>query len=315
MSWKTWLSANIGRLEPSSPSPSSSRPHSEIRFALPTMPRSFRSGHVREPAQIHGDYWDDDDDNDVFAPPTRKKPTRPITPTPTPLAQVEPNVVGTSPLRPPPLSTKRTTPPPSLDTRHHANGKGLLPLLAENESPTRLPPPPPPPPHRPPPPPPPPQGVRSRSKLRPSPLRVARSSAGRGYGYGRGHDHGYGSPSAMSSPGLTEAVRRQFGFGLLPVVEVAAPRSASKGSSSSTCLVGGGGECWDRYGGGQRGGVGGGVENRRLGAGTGTRTTSACWELGRGDDGGDPSRLGVGGNSGNGNGNGNVGTDESVAFI
>ncbi|KAK0703511.1 hypothetical protein B0T26DRAFT_744310 [Lasiosphaeria miniovina] len=112
--WKTWLSANVAKME-QSPMASS---RSEVEFALPTMPKSFTSGHVREPAQIFDDY--DDEEFDVFEPPTHK-PTLPTTP----LAVVEPNVVKLSPLQ---RSVKRITPP-----------SGGRPLL-ENDSPTGAPP-------------------------------------------------------------------------------------------------------------------------------------------------------------------------------
>ncbi|KAK3365216.1 hypothetical protein B0T24DRAFT_536948 [Lasiosphaeria ovina] len=112
--WKTWLSANVAKMEQS---PMASG-RSEVEFALPTMPKSFISGHVREPAQIFDDY--DDEEVDVFEPPTHK-PTLPTTP----LAVVEPNVVKLSPLQ---RSVKRITPP-----------SGGRPLL-ENDSPTGAPP-------------------------------------------------------------------------------------------------------------------------------------------------------------------------------
>ncbi|KAL2017375.1 hypothetical protein VTK56DRAFT_2255 [Thermocarpiscus australiensis] len=139
--WKTWLSANVGKLESSPPLPRAA----EVEFALPTMPRNFRSGqfsngHVRELAQIHGDC----DDDDIFQPPTRK-PTLPTTP----LTEVKPNIVKLSPSQ---RSVKRTTPP--------SNGKSL----PENECPARPPPP-----------------VPAKSTLRPSPLRVSRPNAGRYY--------------------------------------------------------------------------------------------------------------------------------------
>ncbi|KAH8907908.1 hypothetical protein BR93DRAFT_926935 [Coniochaeta sp. PMI_546] len=49
--WKTWLSANVARLEPS---PSPPRP-AAVGFALPSMPSSLSQGHVREGAQIEED--------------------------------------------------------------------------------------------------------------------------------------------------------------------------------------------------------------------------------------------------------------------
>ncbi|KAK3363440.1 hypothetical protein B0T25DRAFT_527455 [Lasiosphaeria hispida] len=136
--WKTWLSANVAKME-SSPTPS--RP-SEVEYALPTMPKSFSGGHVREAAQIHEDY---EEDVGVFEPPTHK----PSLPT-TPLATVEPNVVKLSPLR---RSGKRATPPA---TRHS---------LHENESPALAPPIP----------------IKSALRATPSPMKRARSNVGHAF--------------------------------------------------------------------------------------------------------------------------------------
>ena len=111
--WKTWLSANVAKFE-SSPTPPKL---SEVEYALPTMPKSFPSGHIRESAQTHDD---DDEEIDVFEPPTHK-PTLPTSP----LATVEPNVVKISPLQ---RSIKRSTPP--------SMGRTLL----ENDSPLGTPP-------------------------------------------------------------------------------------------------------------------------------------------------------------------------------
>ncbi|KAK0628602.1 hypothetical protein B0T17DRAFT_632243 [Bombardia bombarda] len=106
--WQSWLAANIAKLEPS---PSPPKP-CEVEYALPTMPRSFPSGHVRETAQTHEEY---DEESLVFEPPTRK-PTLPTSP----LSMVEPNVVKVSPQQ---RSIKRSTPP--------SVGR----LLYENDSP------------------------------------------------------------------------------------------------------------------------------------------------------------------------------------
>jgi len=81
--WKTWLSANVAKAEPS-PSPSK---RSEFRFATPTIPAtSLRRGHVRESAQIEGD--DDHEEDELVATSTRY----PALST-TPLGVAEPNVV------------------------------------------------------------------------------------------------------------------------------------------------------------------------------------------------------------------------------
>ncbi|KAH6855036.1 hypothetical protein B0I37DRAFT_401893 [Chaetomium sp. MPI-CAGE-AT-0009] len=251
--WKTWLSANVDKLEPT---PSPTRPSSHAEHALPTMPRNVHAttanrfpslrGHVREQAQI-----DDDDDrncgynnenavandaDDISDSTPTQKPTREITsssssPSPfatsttapaspaTPLGQVpvQPNIVNPSPLRHAISVGKRPT-PPQLGTYHShgteaggGNG-GNNRFLVENESPTRAPPP-----------------IPPRSKMRPEPLRIVRTS---------GHHHGQGqgqggvsvsgvrvlapaSPapsSVLSSPGLSEAVQRQFGGGLSKAV-------------------------------------------------------------------------------------------------
>ncbi|AEO65213.1 uncharacterized protein THITE_133372 [Thermothielavioides terrestris NRRL 8126] len=256
--WKTWLSANIGKFEPS---PTPSKP-AEAVFGQPTMPRSVLSGHfastrrhVREQAQIHDedDHMDDDKGGDVFSSAERKPALPAIsTPTPlsrrrrtttttaaavaatrtaTPLSQLEPNVLKPPPPAPPyppppsPLrrSTKGISPSPSTATTATTHGTltstaaTTLPsisgaaVLTENESPTRPPPPPPP--------------VPPRSKLRPEPLRIVRPSLTKGQaGAGAGSD----SMSLLSSPGLSEAVLRQFG-------PVSFHPSSSASSSSAAC--------------------------------------------------------------------------------
>ncbi|KAK4200647.1 hypothetical protein QBC40DRAFT_326518 [Triangularia verruculosa] len=133
--WKTWLSANIAKLD-SSPTPT--KP-SKVEYTLPTMPKNFSRGHVREAAQIYND-----DDADYFELPTRKV-TMPATPTP--LTPVEPNVLKLFPTQ---RSVKRTTPP-------SASGK----TLTENDSPSAPPP------------------IPTRSALRPSPLKISRPGTGR----------------------------------------------------------------------------------------------------------------------------------------
>jgi hypothetical protein len=112
--WKTWLSANIAKLESSAPSPT--RP-SEIEFALPTMPTSFSGGHVRENAQTYEDY-----EGEVKTPePPTRKPTLPTSP----LATVEPNVVKLSaPQRP----LKRATPPANRKLHENDDPSGVPPI-------------------------------------------------------------------------------------------------------------------------------------------------------------------------------------------
>ncbi|KAK3330478.1 hypothetical protein B0H66DRAFT_572526 [Apodospora peruviana] len=133
--WMTWLSANVAKLE-SSPFPSKL---SEVEYALPTMPRRFLRGHVRESAQI---YDEDEEDVEAFEPPTHK-PTLPTSP----LSVVEPNVVKLSPTQ---RSVKRTTPPSA--------GRTLL----ENYSPLDVPPIP----------------VKSILRSTPSPMKRARPKIG-----------------------------------------------------------------------------------------------------------------------------------------
>ena len=193
--WKTWLSANVGRFG-HPPFFSPPKPNRRPEQTQPGMPRRL-AGHVRERAQTHGDCDDDDDyvhdyynddyndDDDVFKPtPPKRKPTRPRT-TQTPLAQVQPNVIAQS------TPTTPTTPTPIPAGKR----SGRRAVLAENEKPTEpteadeagetpVPPP--------------------RSKLRPSPLRVRRH-------HRHQHHHAHFRRGRSSSPGLTEAVRRQFG--------------------------------------------------------------------------------------------------------
>jgi hypothetical protein len=103
------------RLESSPPSPS--KP-SEIEYALPTMPKSFSGGHVRESAQIHEDY---DEEMKTPEPPTRK-PTLPTSP----LATVEPNVVKLPPQQ---RSLKRTTPPANRRSLHENDAPSGVPPI------------------------------------------------------------------------------------------------------------------------------------------------------------------------------------------
>ncbi|KAK3996319.1 hypothetical protein QBC44DRAFT_318714 [Cladorrhinum sp. PSN332] len=177
--WKTWLSANIAKLDssPTRPMPI------EVEFALPTMPRSFPSpsGHVREAAQIYGE--DDGDDGDYFGIPvvSTRQPKLPTTP----LSSVEPNVVKLTPLQ---RCIKRSTPPSSIPITVGRTG------LSENDSPGGLMAPPP---------------IPLKSALRPSPLKITRplNTVGGGGGVGRSTT----TPSVQSSPGLTAAVQKQFG--------------------------------------------------------------------------------------------------------
>lgn len=237
--WKTWLSANVDKLEPA---PSPSKPSSYAERALPALPKKLHTtaanrfpslrGHVREQAQIddeddryRGQDYNNENDNtndadDVFTPTPTQKPARetttPTTPTTTttiptstatPLSQVpvQPNTIpNPSPLRHSTPASKRATPPTHHASSHtytHAyrggggghdaeagrgrgGGGGTNRLLVENESPTRAPPPPPPPPIPPP--------IPPRSKMRPAPLRIVRTSFGSGHHGGRCGGHGQG---------------------------------------------------------------------------------------------------------------------------
>ena len=201
--WKMWLSANLGKFDPTL-SPSK---QSEVEFALPSMPKSFQSGHfasssghVREHAQIHGEDEDharnQHGGDDVFTPPAHK-PTLPTTP----LKQVQSNVV-----KPSPLQVKKKT----STSNGSANRNGKRQLMVENERPgasgpgspapvyhfLQAPPPLPPPP------------IPPRSKLRPSPLRLSRVTNSAVDSNVR---KSCGAYSVTSSPGLTEAVLKQFG--------------------------------------------------------------------------------------------------------
>ncbi|KAK4250991.1 hypothetical protein C7999DRAFT_38124 [Corynascus novoguineensis] len=212
--WKTWLSANVGK--------SGSKPSKRALAQPPgisiTAPKPFSSlrGHVREAAQIHDDDNDCDhsdtgiynNEDDVFGPSAigNQSPWADSTP----LSQLQPNIIAnSSSLRHHASPNKRRLAPLSVGginlaatTTINNNNNSLL---VENESPTR------PPPQVPPPP------IPPRSKLRPEPLRVWRSNGGGGGGDGiitsPAAASVSGSMSVMSSPGLTEAVRRQFGGG------------------------------------------------------------------------------------------------------
>ncbi|KAK4456781.1 hypothetical protein QBC42DRAFT_237800 [Cladorrhinum samala] len=189
--WKTWLSANVAKLDSS---PTRLMP-AEVEFALPTMPKCFTpSGHVREAAQIcgeedMGDYGGGGggggDYFEIF-PLQARQPTLPTTP----LSPVEPNVVKLSTLQ---RCLKRNTPPSTGTARA---------TLLENDSPKcssggeleTLPAPPP---------------IPLKSALRPSPLKISKSSMNNPGGGGVARS--ITSPSVTSSPGLTAAVQRQFG--------------------------------------------------------------------------------------------------------
>lgn len=86
MGWKTWLSADVAKLEPSPTRVSGQSP--EIEYRMPTMPRSLGYGHVREAAQTGS--CEEDEDN-------AKPPVRMPTSSTTPLTSIDSNVVKLSP--------------------------------------------------------------------------------------------------------------------------------------------------------------------------------------------------------------------------
>ncbi|ROW13628.1 hypothetical protein VPNG_04547 [Cytospora leucostoma] len=110
--WKACLSADVEKKEksPSSPTKVTGRA-SEVEYAMPTMPRSFGCGHIREAAQIGS--CDEDEYNSM---PAVHMPTNPTTP----LGAIDSNIVKLSPRQ---RSILRTTPPPAR-------------TLQENEQPT-----------------------------------------------------------------------------------------------------------------------------------------------------------------------------------
>lgn len=98
--WKTRLSYDIERVERSPPSPTRvTGCLSEVEYVVPTMPRAFGHGHVRENAQT-GTYEEDEhNSNPVVRMPTNQT---------TPLGTIEPNVIKLTPQQ---RSVIQTTPP------------------------------------------------------------------------------------------------------------------------------------------------------------------------------------------------------------
>lgn len=97
LGWKTRLSADVAKREPSPTRVSGQSP--EVEYRIPTMPRSLGHGHVRETAQTGT--CEEDEQN---AKPTVRMPTS-LT---TPLSDIDSNVVKLSPQQ---RSVMRTTPP------------------------------------------------------------------------------------------------------------------------------------------------------------------------------------------------------------
>lgn len=54
--WKNWMSSEVAKLERGKEN--ANMPASYVNYALPTMPKSFQAGHIRESAQIAEDYSD-----------------------------------------------------------------------------------------------------------------------------------------------------------------------------------------------------------------------------------------------------------------
>jgi hypothetical protein len=54
--WKNWMSCEVAKLERAKEN--TNGPTSYVNYALPTMPKSFQAGHIRESAQISDDYSD-----------------------------------------------------------------------------------------------------------------------------------------------------------------------------------------------------------------------------------------------------------------
>ncbi|KAH6628470.1 hypothetical protein F5144DRAFT_654910 [Chaetomium tenue] len=224
--WKTWLSANVDKLEPA---PSPSKPPSYAERALPAVPQKLHAtaanrfpslrGHVREQAQIDDDDRDrdhgrdyrnknvrSDDADDVFqstptqksvcktTPSTTTTTTLPSTTAATPLSQVpvQPNIIpNPSPLRHSISGNKRATPPTHPSHNNYGHGHGAEVGVAAGGRlllvENESP-------TRAPPPPPPPP-IPPRSKMRPEPLRIVRASPGPVGGvHGHRHHHHHHGP-------------------------------------------------------------------------------------------------------------------------
>lgn len=126
--WKTSLSADVEKMEKSPFSPTKVTGHaSEVEYALPTMPKSFGRGHVREAAQV-GSY----DEDEYNSNPAVRMPTNPTTP----LSTIDSNVVKLSPQQ---RSILRTTPPSAANLQENEapdshDVKILASLGKENDS-------------------------------------------------------------------------------------------------------------------------------------------------------------------------------------
>lgn len=115
LGWKTWLSADVAKREPSPTRVSRQSP--EVEYRIPTMPRSLGHGHIRETAQTCT--CEEDEQN---ANPTVRMPTS-LT---TPLSDIDSNVVKLSPQQ---RSIMRTTTPPAADLQ-----KNQFPTAVEHNN-------------------------------------------------------------------------------------------------------------------------------------------------------------------------------------
>lgn len=121
--WKTRLSYDVKKTEGSPPSPtrvSGERP-SEVEYVVPTMPRAFGHGHVREAAQIVS--YEEDEYN---SSPAVHMPTNPTTP----LGSIEPNVMKLTPQQ---RSSIQTTPPPAAVLRENIMPASTRPVSPEDD--------------------------------------------------------------------------------------------------------------------------------------------------------------------------------------
>jgi hypothetical protein len=90
--WKTWMSSEVAKLERAKDTATSS---AYINYALPTMPKSFHTGHIREPAQIN--------DDDVYVAQSKGS----IVKQPLGIVQQHPNIQNPPLLKP--ILKKRST--------------------------------------------------------------------------------------------------------------------------------------------------------------------------------------------------------------
>lgn len=118
--WKTSLSYDVEKTERPPPSPTRvTGCPSEVEYVVPTMPRAFGHGHVREAAQI-GPYDEDEEDS----APAVRQPTNPTTP----LGCIEPNVIKLTPQQ---RSVMQTTPPYRIAASYE---EGRMPMALPKDA-------------------------------------------------------------------------------------------------------------------------------------------------------------------------------------